>query len=113
MTGQGFISWPWVCVSCHRRYAAFRVYARTGWDRLEWTVCADCGPLVPGWQEPPRAGWADVYHTVLRPVPAAFDPVTNPYPHAAPVAGDGTATAIIEVGICPNCYGEESETVLQ
>ena len=72
-------AWPWTCVSCGQRYAAFRVYARAGYDRLEYLVCAECGPTVPDWVETPPGGWSDVYPTILRPVPAIFDPINNPY----------------------------------
>lgn len=76
-------TWPYICQGCGTRYAAFRVYARAGHDRLEWTVCAECGPVVPAGALAPRAGWSDVYHTILRPVPALFDPITNPCPGGA------------------------------
>lgn len=73
-------TWPYICAGCGARYATFRVYARAGYDRLEWTVCAQCGPTVPAGAQAPACGWSDVYHTVLRPILAVFDPVNNPYP---------------------------------
>ena len=89
-------SWPWVCETCGAAYAAFRVYARwgerygqvrefmacneCGTDAPEFMACNECGTDAPAWAEPPRGGWLETWHTILRPVPESFDPKTNPYP---------------------------------
>jgi hypothetical protein len=75
------LAWPVVCANCGERYAACRVYVRWGRDLKSFPSCAVCGPCPPLWLE--DVGRADdIYHTLLRPVPAGYDPITSPYPSA-------------------------------